>query len=462
MVGAVRMDIPRDDFFRKEISVVISRSYGPGRYDPNYEEGGNDYPASYVRFTEQRNMQTVVDLIAGGMLDVKGLITHRFKVDDAVAAYALIEGRKKEPYLGIVLGYDAAGGLKLPVAKRIDVAVEPINKSRLGVSMGGAGNYATASLLPPLRDNQNIELRGLMTASGRTAASVAKQFGFRFCASDICDLLGADTDAVVIATRHNTHADFVCNAVTAGKHVFVEKPLALTMDELARVASALDAAPSRQLQVGFNRRYAPLTREVIKHFEVVTSPRVVAIRVNAGFIPAEHWIQNPEMGGGRLIGEACHFLDLACALVDADPIEVFAIGTTKSGVTHLLNDNLVISLRFSDGSVASVVYTADGSKAQAKERIEVFGGGRSAVIDDFRNAEFYDGDTGARTKRGRVQDKGQKAMILGWIESIRSGQPQTLARSILAVSAAAVGAVESMTIGTPVQINEAAWSYRPT
>ena len=458
VVGAVRMDIPRDDFFRKEISVVISRSYGPGRYDPSYEEGGNDYPAGYVRFTEQRNMQTVLDLIAGGKLDVKSLITHRFNVDEAVAAYALIEGQKKEPYLGIVLGYDAGDGVTQPAAKRIDVAARPINKARIGISMVGAGNYATASLLPPLRDSQFTELRGLMTASGRTAASVAKQFGFHFCASGIVDVLGADTDALVIATRHNSHADFVCSALAAGKHVFVEKPLALTMTELARVASALDAAPGNQLQVGFNRRYAPLTLEVLKHFETVKSPRIVSIRVNAGFIPADHWIQDPEMGGGRLIGEACHFLDLACALVGADPTEVYAIGTEKAGVAPLLNDNLVITLRFVDGSVASVVYTADGSKAQAKERVEVFGGGRAAVIDDFRSADFYDGDTGVRTKRGGAQDKGQTAMLLGWIAGLRSGKPQTSARTLLAVSAATVGAVESMTIGAPICIDEAAWS----
>lgn len=454
VVGAVGMDIPRDDYFKKEISVVISRSYGPGRYDPIYEEGGNDYPAGYVRFTEQRNMQTVIELIASGRLDVKSLITHRFPVEEAVAAYGLIEGQKREPYLGIILNYGGADEQsQRSVPARIDVASTPINKAKLGLSMVGAGNYATASLLPPLRESGEVEMRGLMTSSGRTAASVAKQFGFHFCASDMAEVLAADTDAVVVATRHDTHASYVCSALKAGKHVFVEKPLALNMDELAEVAAALAAAPDRQLQVGFNRRYAPLTQEVLAHFAPVRSPRVVQIRVNAGFIPKEHWIQDPVMGGGRLIGEACHFVDLACALAASDPVEVHTIGMSKPGVSPLLNDNVCINLRFADGSIASIVYTADGSKAQPKERVEVHGGGRSAVIDDFKTGEFFEGDTGHRRSKMASQDKGQKAMLQGWVKGLRSGEAQTPSKTLLAVSAATIAAVESMTVGGPVAVN---------
>lgn len=454
VVGAVRMDIPREDFFRKEIGVVISRSYGPGRYDPRYEEGGNDYPVGYVRFTEQRNMQTVVELIASGGLDVKSLITHRFPIDQAPTAYQLIEGEKTEPYLGIVIDYaDAADGNRPANPRRIEVAPRAIDKARIGISMIGAGNYATASLLPPLRGHADVELRGLVTSSGRTAASVAKQFGFSFCAAEVDEVLGDDTDAVVIATRHNTHADYVCRALAAGKHVFVEKPLGLTMDELTKIADALAAAPGRQLQVGFNRRYAPLTQEALKHFAGVKGPRVVAIRVNAGSIPADHWIQDPEVGGGRIIGEACHFIDLACALTDADPVEVHAVGTHKAGVSALLNDNVAITIRFADGSIASVVYTSDGSKAQTKERIEVFAGGRAAVIDDFQSAEFYSGDTQMRRVRGASQDKGQRAMLAGWIDGLRSGKPQTHASVALSVSKATVAAVESMTVGLPLAID---------
>jgi predicted dehydrogenase/threonine dehydrogenase-like Zn-dependent dehydrogenase len=459
VVGAVRMDIPREDFFKKEISVVISRSYGPGRYDPLYEEGGQDYPLAYVRFTEQRNMQTVVDLIAAGRLDVKRLITHRFALEDAPLAYRLIEGEKREPYLGIVMQY---GGAVAPEAqpRRIEVASRPIDRARVGVSLVGAGNYATATLLPPLRGRADVELRGLVTSSGRTAAGVARQFGFGFCAADVDELLAADTDAVLIATRHDTHAEYVTRALRAGKHVLVEKPLALDMEQLRAVAAAHEAAGDRQLLVGFNRRFAPLTRELRQHFASVQAPKVVNIRVNAGFVPPDHWSQDPELGGGRLIGEACHFIDLASALVGAEPVSVFASGVLKPGQPLLLNDNVCISLRFADGSVASVVYAADGAKAMAKERVEVFGGGRSAVIDDFRSAVLYDGDTGERQIKG-TQDKGQRDMLAAWVDGLRSGRPAMPFDTVMAVSAATVAAVESMTLGEPVAVTPALWQAVP-
>jgi len=454
VVGAVRMDIPREDYFRKEISVVISRSYGPGRYDPTYEEAGQDYPVGYVRFTEQRNMATVLQLIRDGQLNVKRLITHRFPVDEAVAAYGLIEGTKREPYLGIVLQYEAPHSI--PSSEPIVLDARPIDKARIGVSMIGAGNYATASLLPPLKDNASVAFRGLMTASGRTAASVAKQFGFTFCGSAVNDVLDDQTDAVIIATRHNSHASLAAQALQAGKHVFVEKPIALSMEELGLVARAAALSPDRHLQVGFNRRYAPLTREVLAHFAGASAPRVIAIRINAGFIPTDHWIQDPAVGGGRLLGEACHFIDLASALAEASPTKVYAQGVLKPGACALLNDNLVITLNFASGSIASIVYAADGSKAQPKERVEVFGGGRSAVIEDFRTADLFEGDTTVRTVKGGIQDKGQRSMLAGWIAGIKSGQAQTPISTTFAVSAATIAAVESLTLGTPVDVPSAA------
>ena len=457
VVGAVRMDIPREDFFKKEITVVISRSYGPGRYDPTYEEGGNDYPAGYVRFTEQRNMQTVINLIESGSLDVARLITHRFSVEDAVTAYGLIEGRRMEPYMGIVLTYASGDASKMPAAARIDIDTSPIDKERLGVSMIGAGNYATSTLLPALRADKTVELRGLLTSSGRTAAGVAKQFGFHFCASELTDILSTETDAVVISTRHNTHSAFVCDALRSRKHVFVEKPLALNMEELRSIEAAVELAPDSQLMVGFNRRYAPLTREVLTHFIPVHSPRVVLIRVNAGFIPPDHWIQDAQAGGGRIIGEACHFVDLACCMVGSDPVEVHTMGVQKPATSALLNDNICISMRFADGSIGTVVYTADGAKAQPKEHISIFGGGRSAVIDDFRSAEFFDGDTNHRRTRATSQDKGQRAMIEAWLVGMRSGKPACPLSTIFAVSAATIAAVESLTVGGPVAVDPSAW-----
>lgn len=456
VVGAVNMDIPREDYFKKEISVVISRSYGPGRYDPGYEENGNDYPLGYVRFTEQRNMQTIVDLIAQRRLDVRSLITHRFSLEQAVQAYGLIEGEKREPYLGIVMTY-AGAAQSAPEPARLNVNSRPLERTRIGMSMVGAGNYATASLLPVLRESAEVELRGLVTSSGRTAAGVAKQFGFHFCASALQEVLNDDTDAVLVATRHDTHAPYVCEALRSRKHVYVEKPLALQMQELADVAAAHAASGGSQLMIGFNRRWAPLTLELRRHFESVRAPRMVDIRVNAGFIPPEHWIQDPQAGGGRLIGEACHFIDLASALIGAEPVEVHTFGVLKPGVAALLNDNVCVSLRFADGSVASVTYTADGSKAMAKERVEMFGGGRSAVIDDFREAELFSGDTTSRRIRAAGQDKGQKAMLQAWIAGLRSGVPALPIDTALAVSAATIAAVESMLVGGPVSVGAWLW-----
>jgi len=451
VVGAVRMDIPREDYFKKEISVVISRSYGPGRYDPSYEENGHDYPLAYVRFTEQRNMQTFLELIAQGKVDVRSLITHRFSVVDAAKAYALIEGAKTEPYLGIVLNYQPEPlGLQ---AARIAVPSAPLNKQKIGVSFVGAGNYATASLLPPMRDSGAVDFRGLVTASGRTAQGVATQFGFKFCAGQLDELMDADTDAVVITTRHDIHARAVTQALSHGKHVYVEKPLALNVQELSDVHRAFEQANGAQLMVGFNRRFAPCTKDVQQHFAGVTSPLVVNIRINSGFIPDNHWIQDPQVGGGRLIGEGCHFVDLAMALVQSAPQSVFAVGTAKPNKSALLNDNVLITMTFANGSVANICYVADGSKAMSKEFVEVFGGGKSAVIHDFKEVRLYEGDTKEKVIKKSAQDKGQKAMLSAWVEGLKTGQACVDYTTLMQASLATILAVESMTVGVPLAVD---------
>jgi len=450
VVGAVKMDIPREDYFKKEISIVISRSYGPGRYDPHYEERGNDYPLPYVRFTEQRNMQAFLELVAQGKVDVRSLITHRFTVDDAPSAYSLIEGEKREPYLGIVISYSAEP--VLPSVSRIEVGARPVDRSRIGVSFFGAGNYATATLLPPMKDNAELEFRGLVTASGRTAQGVAKQFGFGYCAGNFGDLLGEDTDVVVVTTRHDSHAQAVVDSLSAGKHVYVEKPLALSVDELALIHVAHGLHPQQQIMVGFNRRFAPCTQDLIRHFEKVKSPKVVNIRVNAGSIPADHWIQDPEVGGGRLIGEGCHFVDLASALLGQNPDGVYCVGVQSASKSALLNDNVVINLSYPDGSLASISYIADGAKSMSKEFVEMFGGGRSAVINDFKESTLFDGDKKPVLNKLGAQDKGQKNMITSWMQSLRSGQPCVEYASLMANSLATVMAVESMMVGSPLAV----------
>ncbi|WP_417615557.1 bi-domain-containing oxidoreductase [Oceanisphaera sp.] len=457
VVGAVRMDIPREDFFKKEISVVISRSYGPGRYDPFYEENGNDYPLGYVRFTEQRNMSTFLELISQGKVDVKSLITHRYPVDDAAVAYQLIEGNKTDPYLGIVLQYNPPSQ-PADMAARIAVTPAAVATDKIRLSFYGAGNYATASLLPPLQASGQVTFSGLVTASGRSAQGVAKQFGFGFCAGSYAELLQGDTDAIVVTTRHDTHGVAVRDALKAGKHVYVEKPLAMSVEELAEIHRAYGDCGQAQVMVGFNRRFAPATQQVVEHFSGVKSPLVVNIRINAGAIPADHWIQDPQVGGGRMIGEGCHFIDLASALVSSNVKTVYAVGSAKAEKSALLNDNLCLSLTFENGSVANITYTADGAKVMAKEYVEVFGGGRSAQINDFKDVTLYSGDAETKRLKATVQDKGQKPMISAWLEGLKAGKACVDYSCLMSTSLATVMAVESLSLGIPLTVDTAVFT----
>lgn len=451
VVGAVRMDIPREPYFKKEINVVISRSYGPGRYDPFYEENGNDYPLGYVRFTEQRNMESFLRLVSEGKVDIQKLITHRFTLDHAPEAYQLIEGEKKESYLGIVLQY--------PEQTEFDHRSSPIElkpkklvENEIGISLFGAGNYATATLLPILAKLENAHLRGISTASGRSARGVGERLDFAYCDDGVEGLLKEDTHALVVATRHDTHSASVVAGLNAGKHVYVEKPLALTVSEWQSVVKALQRAEACQLMVGYNRRFSPLTRKLMEHFKGINSPLMINIRVNAGAIPADHWIQDPLIGGGRLIGEGCHFIDLTAALAGSLPVEVYTIATSHPGKSPVTNDNVVVSLKFANGSAASVTYTSAGSKAMPKEQIEVFGGRRSAVLRDFKSLELFQGDTKSKKIRLASQDKGQKDMLQSWWAGLRNGRPCVPVNELLLTSLASIHAVESLMIGSPLPV----------
>lgn len=452
VVGAVKMDIPREDYFKKEINVVISRSYGPGRYDPNYEEDGHDYPLGYVRFTEQRNMLTCLELVSQHKLDVKSLITHRFNINEAAQAYQLIEGKKTEPYLGILMHYDSASN-EHAQQQRLVINSKILDKNKLGLSLFGAGNYATASLLPILKDQSDVDLRGVVTASGRTAENVASQFGFTFCAGAYNELLENDTDAIMVTTRHDTHAPSVLEALEAQKHVYVEKPLGLSVQELADIYKAQRLHSDTQVMVGFNRRFAPSTVAVRKYFQSVETPLVVNIRVNAGHIPASHWIQHPQAGGGRVIGEACHFVDLASALTASLPKTVTCVGTEKPDKSALLNDNVSMLLTFENGSIANITYCADGSAAMAKESVEVFGGGRCALINDFKETVFYTETGQIEVEKLPAQDKGQKAMLEAWLSGLRQGTPCVSFECLMSNSLATILAVESLATATTLDID---------
>jgi predicted dehydrogenase/threonine dehydrogenase-like Zn-dependent dehydrogenase len=414
-VGAVGMDIPRGPYFSKELSFQISMSYGPGRYDPEYEERGHDYPFGYVRWTEGRNLEAFFDLVANGTVDVKSLISHRFAIDDGENAYKLISGETKEPYLGIVLQYDT----ERPIDTKVDLA-RPVEKSaRVRVGLIGAGDYARGMLLPKFKAN-GVEFRSIATAAGLTAKNVGKQFGFASAVSSANDVLADDSaNLIVIATRHDTHASLAKAALERGKHVFVEKPLSMNDGELDEVMTAARSSSGR-LMVGFNRRFSPHAEAAKEFFEGRNYPLSILYRVSGGRIPKGHWIQDAAQGGGRIVGEACHFVDLMHFLTGSRTVRVFAqaIASRDAEVTDA--DSVFITLKFADGSNGTIAYLAEGDSAVPKERIEIFGGRRTFIIDDFRAASAYR-DGKETTTTLKAQDKGQTEEVRLVCSTVLSG-----------------------------------------
>ena len=409
-VGAVGMDIPRDIYYKKEIEIKISMSYGPGRYDPSYEEGGIDYPYDYVRWTEQRNLEAVLDLMARGRLDVKSLTTHYFEFDKALDAYALIENGD-EPYVGIVLQYDMERE-QGPVV-HLKPEKEHVPADNLGVGFVGAGNYAALHLIPHLQKDSRVTLKGLVTATGLNAQQKADRFGFSYCTTEMEPLFkDDDVKAVFIATRHSTHADYTIQALEAGRHVFVEKPMVVSEEQLDAVREAYYKANEVKptaLMVGLNRRFAPMIAELIEALPANT-PRQMIYRVNSGHIPTSSWLHESAEGGGMMIGEMCHFIDLMQFICGERPIRVYAqsLSVGRSDVAD--HDNVAISVTFSGGSVGTLNYNTVGDKSAPKERLEVYCGGHVAVMDDFRVLEVTKGGNKNRSK-ALNQDKGQSKQI---------------------------------------------------
>ncbi|MEW6093561.1 MAG: bi-domain-containing oxidoreductase, partial [Chloroflexota bacterium] len=388
--GAVGLTFPRKIYYEKELSFVNSRSYGPGRYDPAYEENGRDYPIGYVRWTEGRNFEAVVDLLASGRLQVQPLITHRFPIEGATEAYEVITGKKKQPFLGVVLTYPESVE-KLVGSNVVRFNLPTFKPATCKLGVVGAGLFANATLLPAIKKIKDIELVGIASAGGLHAQHAAKKFGFAYATSSDDEILNdPDINTVAILTRHDTHADLVVKALQAGKHVFVEKPLAITQEQLDAIVGATHVVPegyeSPLLTVGFNRRFAPLAQ--LLHSSLVTrhEPLHMHYRVNAGYIPLNHWVHDPVIGGGRVIGEGCHFVDFLTFLAGAAPVSVSAHALPDNGKYQ--EDNVSMTFTFPDGSVGVVDYLANGDKAFPKERLEVFCGGRVAVLDDFRTLEM--------------------------------------------------------------------------
>lgn len=447
VVGAVPMNVPREPhFYKKELELKISCSYGPGRYDHTYEEEGHDYPYGHVRWTENRNMAAFVSLLETGSVDVKPLITHVFDIEQAEKAYDIVTGKVQEPSIGILLKYPETEDE--PLERTVVEAAAPAAEPSVGIGVIGAGSFAQKFLIPNAQ-NQGLLLR-VADARGMTAKSAGEKFKFRSFSADAQDVIAdAAINTVFIATRHNTHGELALRALEADKNVYVEKPLTIYEADLACIADACRRHPSRRLQVGFNRRFAPLGRQARELFQGLSEPLVVNYRVSAGFIPKDHWTQTEE-GGGRILGEVCHFIDFLQFITSANPVKVYAECVANANVKAQNQDNVAITISLSNGSIGIITYLACGDRLLAKERVEIFGGEKSFIIHDFRTADVY---LNGKLKKIKAPGKGHKEEVEFFVRSIREGRPSPIPlESLLYTTAAAFRTLDSLRTGLPQKI----------
>jgi predicted dehydrogenase/threonine dehydrogenase-like Zn-dependent dehydrogenase len=417
LVGVTGLELSREDFFKKELTFQVSASYGPGRYDPSYEEGGQDYPFGFVRWTAQRNFEAVLDMMADGRISMEALVSHRFPIEQAEHAYKLVAG--SAPSLGILLEY--ASTTLQPAGQTIPLGIACAKTAipTVTVSFVGSGNYATSVLIPAFKA-AGACLRSVASINGVSGMHAGRKFGFEQATTATDSLISdASVDAVIITTRHDTHAELVQKALLAKKHVYVEKPLALTLNQVDNIEKAHHESTAMGqhllLMVGFNRRFAPHVQKIKALLASAREPKSFVMTVNAGAIPADHWTQNETIGGGRIVGEACHFVDLLRFLAGAS---IVSHSIAKLGA--VTTDVATISLSFADGSLGTIHYFANGSKAFPKERLEVFVSGRVLQLDNFRRMKGY-GWPGFRSQNLWRQDKGQKACAQAFIDAVRAG-----------------------------------------
>lgn len=456
LVGMAELNLTRKDFWDKELLFTVSKAAGPGSLEPLYEAKGWDYPVSLVRWTEGRNLSAFLTLVAKGAVRVERLITHRFAIEDALQAYDLIL-KTRVPYLGVVLRYpQLVEGAAPDKARRRLIqlkSAEPQGEvgERRGVGLIGGGKFTKNILMPALQKVKGVRLAGVATTTGVTAQHLARKFGFAYASTDYQEILNdPGIGSVIIATRHNLHAPLLLEALKAGKHVLVEKPLCLTEEELDQIIAAYDGR--RLLVVGFNRRFAPLAQEIKAMLASRTTPLMMTYRVNAGFLPPDHWVHDPQVGGGRLLGEVCHFIDFLHHISASEATRVSV--TTISGATgkYLLEDNLIINLTFRDGSAGTVLYTAKGAKAFSRERFEVFGEDSVAVMEDFRRAKLV--------KAGRTQKITKFSMDLGYRSELEfflrsAGDPSIyleLFNSYISSTRATLKAAEALRAGRSIAV----------
>jgi polar amino acid transport system substrate-binding protein len=444
IVGAVKMDVPRDpDFYQKELELKLSCSYGPGRYDTKYEEEGLDYPYGYVRWTEQRNMEAFLGLIASQAIDLKPLTTHIFDIENAVQAYDIVLGKRTEPFVGILLQYPADDKSE---DNRVKVNANPIQQFNIGFI--GAGSFAQSYLIPNVKRHGSLDT--VVTKDGLNSKNVAQKFGFNQVSADPSHILdNKQINTLFIATQHDTHARYTMEGLRSQKAVYVEKPLAMNMDELNAIMMTYQDCPSPFLMVGFNRRFAHISQVAKDSFKNLGEPLVMAFRVNAGYIPKEHWTQT-RAGGGRIIGEICHFIDLMQFFTGAEPVRVFAHCINSRNEKIKDDDNITISVKFSDGSIGNLVYTANGDKALPKERFEIFGGNMVFIIDDFRKGSLFRNN---REKKFKTTGKGHQQEVEAFFNALSKGSEAPIDfRSLCLTTITTFKITESLITGLPQDI----------
>jgi len=450
VVGAVGMDLPREPYYEKELELRLSTSYGPGRYDMEYEEKGRDYPYGYVRWTENRNMGAFLTLIAEGRLDVDALTHHRIPIEEAEAAYGKILDASGSP-LGILLTYP--GAVEDETDRKIELRAS-VSADRVRIGLIGAGSHVKDMLVPALKGLQGVDIAAVCTQRGMNAKTLGERLGAGYCTTDMEEILADSAiNTVIIGTRHDLHGPMVLAALRAGKHVFVEKPLCLTAEELQEIEAlyATKARDGLRLSVGFNRRFSDHCTEAKKFLGDRRNPLVMVYRANAGSLPSDHWTQDPDVGGGRILGEACHFVDYMQALCGGlvQTVQANSIAVHTSGMTQ---DQSIISLTFSDGSVGTVVYAAGGDTGLAKERCEAFGDGCSIVMDDFARSDFFRGGQRTRFKTSG-RDKGFAQQMAAFCDSITEPDAVGMSfESIVTVTRACLAAVDSMRSRTVIDI----------
>lgn len=445
IVGAVNMNIPRSPFYEKELDFKISCSYGPGRYDKLYEETGIDYPVGYVRWTENRNMSAILGLISTGKLDVKSLATHVFNIENALDAYKIITGEKKEKYIAILISYP-----ENLITERKIYSKKPGAVSEAGICVGfiGAGNFAQSNLLPHLAA-QKIALEGVCTSTPVNSKSAAGKFGFNFFTTDYKEILQNEKiNTVFIASRHDSHGKYVLESIKAGKHIFAEKPLAINFEELENIRESYN--PQKHLLVGFNRRFSAPFRDIKKYLGNNLEPFVITFRVNAGQILKNHWVQAPEQGG-RIIGEVCHFADTISFLANSRPVKVFAESIYTDNSSMINHDNVNIVIKYENGSVGNILYLANGSSSQPKEYCEVFAGGKTAVMNNYKEVTFYSGSK--KSSKSYNGTKGHKEEVYHFINLLNGKEEAALSPdSIFTTTLLTFKILDSLKSGVPETI----------